>query len=202
MYGILGGGLELDFSIGTSGGYVIGDVNINASLFEIPDNGGSMPIPYYSQGSGAPWAGVAFGGGNIASSGCSITSLAMVISYLNGGTDKDGWTFPSDVVSMIQQRTGNYNHFYVGDSGQSWSIMPAVAGYYDIKCESIGSSSIVASLASGRPVIMSCKPGEFTKKDISLCFLVSQRMAISWSTIRHIQINLIKISSKFHCWPG
>lgn len=164
MYGILGGGLELDFSIGTSGGYVIGDVNINASLFEIPDNGGSMPIPYYSQGSGAPWAGDAFGGGNIASSGCSITSLAMVISYLNGGTDKDGWTFPSDVVSMIQQRTGNYNHFYVGDSGQSWSIMPAVAGYYDIKCESIGSSSIVASLASGRPVIMSCKPGEFTKK--------------------------------------
>lgn len=164
MYGILGGGLELDFSTATSGGYIIGDVDVNANLFEVPDNGGSMPIPYYSQGNGAPWAGVKFGGGNIASSGCSITSLAMVISYLNGGTDKDSWTFPSDIVAMIQAKTGNYNHFYAGDQGQSWDIMKAVAGYYGIGCEEIAKQSIVASLASGRPVIMSCSPGEFTKK--------------------------------------
>lgn len=162
LYGILGGGLPLDLTAGTSGGYYIGgSLDVNAELFEIPDNGGSMPIPFYSQGHGAPWAGLPFGGGTIASSGCSITSLSMVISYLNGGTDNERWVFPSNVRDMIQAKTGNYNTFYVG-VGQSWDIMGAVAGYYELHCSEIGSGSIVSALASGRPVIMSCKPGEFT----------------------------------------
>lgn len=164
IYGIRGGGVQLDFSAGTSGGYMIGDVNVNAELFGIPDNGGNIPIVYYSQGGNAPWANVAFGGGNIASSGCSITSLAMIVSYLKGGTDKDSWVFPSDIVQKIQDATGNYNFFYVGDSGQSWGIMSAVASYYGLTCSGISSNSIVASLAAGKPVIMSCKPGEFTQK--------------------------------------
>ena len=163
MYGIVGGGQPLDLTAGTSGGfYIDGSVDVDAELFEIPENGGSMRIPYYSQEGGAPWAGVPFGGGTISSSGCSITSLAMVVSYLTGGTDKDLWVFPTDIRDMIQARTGNYNHFYVGNSGQSWSIMGAVAGYYGIHCSEIGSGSIVASLSSGKPVIMSCRQGEFT----------------------------------------
>lgn len=158
LYGIVGNGQTLDFTVGTSGGISIG--NINAELYEIPDNGGSMPIPYYTQG-GAPWSALPFGGGNIGSSGCSITSLAMVVSYLKGGTDRDAWVFPSDIRDQIIAHTGNYNHFYAGN-GQSWSIMSAVAGYYGLKCSEISSASIVSALAQGKPVIMSCKPGEFT----------------------------------------
>ena len=65
---------------------------------------------------------------------------------------------------MIQATTGSYNHFYAGAQGQSWDIMKAVARYYGIGCEEIAKQSIVASLASGRPVIMSCHEGEFTKR--------------------------------------
>lgn len=158
LYGITGNGELLDFTGGTSGGISIGD--INAELYEIPDNGGSMPIPYYTQG-GAPWSALPFGGGNIGSSGCSITSLAMVVSYLTAGTDRDNWVFPSDIRDEIIKHTGNYNTFYVGN-GQSWSIMSAVAGYYGLTCSEISSASIVSALAQGKPVIMSCKPGEFT----------------------------------------
>lgn len=171
MYGIIGNGKELDLSIGTSGGLAIGDVSVNASNYEVPDNGGSMPIVYFSQGQGQPWSSLPFGGGNIASSGCSITSLAMVVSYLTVGTDRTSWVYPSDIRAMIASKTGNYNHFYVDGAGQSHGIMSAVAGYYGLRCSAFGSSgsttatanAIVQSLASGKPVIMSCRPGEFTK---------------------------------------
>lgn len=162
LYGIVGNGQLLDLTAGTSGGFAIdGGVDVSAENYQIPDNGGSMPIVYFSQGGGQPWSALPFGGGNIASSGCSITSLAMVVSYLTGGTDQDAWVFPSDIRAMIQAKTGNYNTFYAGN-GQSWSIMSAVAGYYGLGCNQIGSGSIVSALASGMPVIMSCKPGEFT----------------------------------------
>lgn len=164
LYGILGGGETLDFTSGTSGGTVIGDLGISAENYQIPDNGSSMPIVYFSQSGGQPWSSVPFGGGTIASSGCSITSLSMVVSYLTGGTDKDAWVYPSDIWSKIKEQTGNYNHFYSGSVGQSWGIFSAVAGYYGLSCNQIGSGSITAALASGKPVIMSCKPGEFTKK--------------------------------------
>lgn len=164
IYGILGGGEPLDFQTATSGGLVIGSVDVNAENFQIPDNGSSMPIVYLAQSGSVPWASLPFGGGNIASSGCSITSLAMVVSYLKGGTDKDAWIFPSDIRAMIASKTGSYNHFYSGSAGQSWGIFSAVAGYYGLTCNQISSSSIVAALSSGKPVIMSCKPGEFTKK--------------------------------------
>lgn len=165
--GMLGlGGGYIDFSTGISGGIWIGDVNVNAETKKIPDNNSNNGIVYYGQSNGAgggEWAGVRFGGKNIGSSGCSVTSLAMVISYLKGGSDKDEWVYPSDVVQMIANKNGgNYNHFYVAPAGQSHSIMGAVAGYYDLICNPISSGSIAASVAAGKPVIMSCKPGEFT----------------------------------------
>lgn len=164
MYGIQGGGL-LDFTAGVSGGSYIGGVVINAETYQIPENGSNNPIVYFGQSNGAgggAWAGLPFGGQNIGYSGCSVTSLAMVVSYLNGGVNKNEWTYPNDVVKMIADKTGNYNHFYVGGAGQSWDIFPNVAKWYGISCSQISSSSIVNSLTSGKPVIMSCKPGEFT----------------------------------------
>lgn len=164
MYGILGNGVELDFSTGTTAGMTISGVDVDAENYAVPDNGGNNPVVYFSQGGGQPWSALPFGGGNIASSGCSITSLSMVVSYLTGGTDKESWVYPSDIRAKIQEKTGNYNHFYAGDSGQSWGIFGAVAGYYGLHCSEISSASIVSALSAGKPVIMSCKPGEFTKK--------------------------------------
>lgn len=164
MYSIVGNGVELDLSTGTSGGMSISSVNVNAENYSVPDNGGSMPIVYFSQGQSQPWSALPFGDGNIASSGCSITSLSMVVSYLTGGTDRESWVYPSDIRAMIQSKTGNYNAFHVAGSGQGWDIFPAVAGYYGLHCFTISSASIVSALSEGKPVIMSCKPGEFTKK--------------------------------------
>ena len=161
LYGIKGG--SLDFSYGTSGGFYINDVVVNAQSLTIPDNGSSMPIVYMSQSGGQPWSNVPFGGGTIATSGCSVTSLAMVLSYLKSDVDSDGWIYPSDVVAAIAKKYGNYNRFYAGD-GQSWDIFPAVAQMYQVSCNAISSASIIRELAAGKPVIMSCKPSEFTAK--------------------------------------
>lgn len=134
-----------------------------AKVGQIPNNGGSMPIVYYQQSGGQPWSSLPFGDHDIANSGCSITSLAMVVSYLKGGTNSSLWQSPGDIREMIIQKTGNYNHFKAS-GGQSWDIMPAVARYYGIGCSQISSASIVSALRQGKPVIMSCVPGEFTKK--------------------------------------
>lgn len=171
MYGISGGGISggyIDFGNGVSGGVWINGEGINAETKHIPDNDSNNGVVYFGQSNGAggsEWASVRFGGKNIGSSGCSVTSLAMVISYLKSGSSSEGWVYPSDVVKMIADRNGgNYNKFYVDGSGQGWGIFPAVAGYYGLKCSQISSSSIVNSLAAGKPVIMSCNPGEFTSK--------------------------------------
>ena len=136
---------------------------VNAQSLTIPDNGSSMPIVYMSQSGGQPWSNVPFGGGTIATSGCSVTSLAMVLSYLKSDVDSAGWIYPSDVVAAIAKKYGNYNRFYVGD-GQSWDIFPAVARMFQVSCNAISSASIIRELAAGKPVIMSCKPSEFTSK--------------------------------------
>jgi len=165
LYGIKGG--ELDFTTGVSGGIYIDGISINAETYQIPDNDSNNPVVYLGQSNGAggsAWANVPFGGRNIAYSGCSVTSLSMVISYLLGGVNRDNWVFPNEVVAAISDKYGNYNHFYAGDSGQSWDIFPAVAQIYGLNCTQISSGSILTSLKNGNPVIMSCKPGEFTSK--------------------------------------
>ena len=171
MYGISGGGISggyIDFGSGVSGGIWISGEGINAETKHIPDNDSNNGVVYFGQSNsagGSEWASVRFGGKNIGSSGCSVTSLAMVISYLKSGSSSEAWIYPSDVVKMIADKnSGNYNKFYVDGAGQGWDIFPAVAGYYGIKCSKISSTSIVNSLAQGKPVIMSCNPGEFTSK--------------------------------------
>jgi len=99
-----------------------------------------------------------FGGGTISSSGCSVTCIAMVLSYESSSS-----ILPSDVVQKIaSNNNGNYNRFYVS-AGQSWDIFPSVARYYGYNCHSLSEKSVKTMLASGHPVIASCKPGEFTQ---------------------------------------
>jgi hypothetical protein len=164
LYGIRGGSLDFSYATGAGmyidGGYADGVV-VNAQSLSIPDNGSSMPIVYLAQSGNQPWSNVAFGGGTISSSGCSVTSLAMVLSYLKGNVHSENWIYPNEIVSAIANRYGNYNYFYAGN-GQSWDIFPAVADLYGVRCNAISSSSILRELSAGHPVIMSCKPSEFT----------------------------------------
>ena len=152
-------------SIADSSGEYIDNIKVNASSKKIPDNGSSMKIVYFTQGSGAEWANVPFGGGTIASSGCSVTSLAMVLSYLKGGSSSSGWIYPNEIVAAIADKYGNYNRFYVAPYGQDGhGLFPAMAPYFGVSCSEISSSSIMNALKGGRPVIMSCVPGEFTRQ--------------------------------------
>ncbi|MCD8083868.1 MAG: C39 family peptidase [Clostridiales bacterium] len=125
-----------------------------------------LPVIYYEQGSESPWASIPFGSGTIASSGSSVTSLAMVLTYLQCGldeNDEDGIITPDEVVKTIASNNdGDYNKFYVANAGQNWDIFPSVANYYGVNCEQIDSDSVFSSLQEGRPVIMACRPGILT----------------------------------------
>jgi len=159
IYGLVSGEGP-NFTAGVSTGIMM-NIGVNAETKTIPNNGSSMNIVYFAQGQPSEWAGVPFGGKTIAYSGCSVTCLAMVISYLRSKESPSQWIYPNYIVAAIQAKYGNYNYFYV-EAGQSWDIFPAVAGIYKVNCNSIDSSSIMNSLSAGMPVIMSCKPGEFT----------------------------------------
>lgn len=140
-----------------SSSQVAPSIGLPARNYEAPVNGSNNKVVYYSQSGGQAWSGQAFGGGTIGSSGCSVTCIAMVLSYESNST-----ILPSDVVNKIAERTGSYNKFYVGDAGQSWSIFPNVAKYYGYNCHALSEKSVKSMLKSGHPVIASCKAGEFT----------------------------------------
>ncbi len=140
-----------------------GGGNDNDGNEDSGDNGNSeigtdtilLNIPYYNQGN---YSGKKFGGKNIATSGCSVTSLAMVLQYLTGNT-----ITPPDVVDMIAAKKGNYNHYYTGDQGQSWTIMTEVPGFYGVSARQISLASVKTALAEGKPVIASVGCCTFTQ---------------------------------------
>lgn len=129
---------------GILGDFMMGDL-------EYPPNG--MEIPRYLQYQ-EPWRSIPFGGGTIATSGCSVTSLAMVFSYL-----LDRSVLPSDIVKW----TGN--RFYNPPAGQSWGIYTATADHWGLTCTNLGRSisGAMQELSEGHPVIASVSAGTFTK---------------------------------------
>lgn len=116
------------------------------------DNG--MKIPLYIQWD-SRWGFVPFGGKNIGTSGCSVTCLAMVISYLKGKN-----VYPDEVAMWCG------NKYYVPGAGQSWGIFPAVAGQYGLHLEDLGNDvqAAMKALSTGKPVIASMNPGTFTSQ--------------------------------------
>ena len=135
-------------------GNTFGGGDIFFSDFEagtIAPNG--MPIPLYYQYTGG-WQNIAFGGGNIASSGCSVTCIGMVFSYL-----LDETITPDQIVAWTK------NRYYVHPSGQGWGIFPACADQWGVRCQNLGkdANAVVNALSSGKPVIASMGPGTFTK---------------------------------------
>ena len=115
-----------------------------------------LNIPYYNQGN---YKNKKFGGKNIATSGCSVTSLAMVLQFLTGKT-----ITPPDVVDKIAEVKGNYNYYYTGEKGQKWTIMTEVPTFYGISARQISLASVKNALAEGKPVIASVNCCTFTKR--------------------------------------
>lgn len=131
-----------------------GSLTIDANGYGVPNNLSNNKVPYFPQGSNAPWSGLAFGDKNIAYSGCSITSLSMVVSYHTGQ-----FVYPSDIrQSIMDHNGGNYKAFHVAGAGASNAIYSAVASYYGLKCKYISSATeVTAALQRGLPVIISVK---------------------------------------------
>lgn len=113
-------------------------------------SGGTYPV-YFQEDS--KWGNNPLGNTNIATGGCGFTSMAMVVSGLTG---KD--VTPADVVNW------GGSTYYVNNQGAAWSLFPAAASHYGLKCENLGNSisAAVSALQSGKPVICSQGPGLFT----------------------------------------
>lgn len=130
-----------------SDGIFEGEVNA-----EIPAIG--MKIPLYLQGQ-QPWRGIKFGDGTIATSGCSITSIAMALSYLNGEA-----IYPDQVAAWAGYK------YHIKGVGASHDIFPAAAKRWGVSCTSLGTNmnSVIMALSNGKPVLASMGAGTFTKR--------------------------------------
>ena len=140
-----------------------GLLNIDPNGYSVPNNQSNNKVPYYAQSGGQPWSALPFGDGTIATSGCSLTSLSMLISYQLGN-----WIYPSDVYNKLIEVKGNYNAFHVKGVGQSCSqLYSAMAAAYGLQYKSLSSmNAVLEELRKGNPVAMSTKKGSdsyFTK---------------------------------------
>lgn len=99
------------------------------------------------------WCNVRFGTSTIGKSGCGVCSLSMVISY---------WTGKKVTPKSLVERCHSY---YVAGSGASWSMIPAIASQYNLKCKSLGTSKeqMVEELKKGHTIIAIMHKGYFTR---------------------------------------
>ena len=140
-----------------------GLLSIDPNGYSVPNNQSNNKVPYYAQSGGQPWSDLPFGDGTIATSGCSLTSLSMLISYQLGS-----WVYPSDVYNKLIEVKGDYNAFHVKGTGQNCSgLYSTMASAYGLKYKSLPSmDAVLTELRKGNPVAMSTKKGTdgyFTK---------------------------------------
>lgn len=111
---------------------------------------GTMPKYFQTD---AQWNGVRFGTSTIGKSGCGVCSLSMVISY---------WTGKEVTPKILVERCHSY---YVKGSGASWSMIPAIASQYNLRCKDLGTSkeAMVEELKKGHTIIAIMHQGYFTK---------------------------------------
>lgn len=102
------------------------------------------------------WGYLPYGtGGNVGSSGCGPTCLAMAIFYLTGDRDC--------TPGLIAQYSLD-NGYYVEDVGTQWSLLsdyPALMGLNSYQM-AWGEASMKKELDKGRLLICSARPGNFT----------------------------------------
>lgn len=124
--------------------------DIMNSTFIDSNNGNTLNgMAYYNQKNyNDPYAG-----GTIATSGCGVTSAAMVATTLTGKT-----VTPSEVAKLAKEKG------YEVSEGTSWGLFNNLGSIYNFHGEEIGKDdkSILAALNSGKKVIVSEGKGTWT----------------------------------------
>ncbi len=101
------------------------------------------------------WGYEDYGGNYLAVNGCGPTCLSMVVCGLTGETDANPYA-----VACYSEQQG----YYTPGSGTSWSLMTQGAAHYGLDAErvTLSADAIADTLAQGRVIIASMKPGDFT----------------------------------------
>ena len=101
------------------------------------------------------WGYVSYGGSMIGLSGCGPTCLSMTLTALTRRTDQT----PADIARFSEERG-----YYVEGSGTAWSLMTEGAAALGLSARELSLDETVMknSLDSGRPIICSMGPGDFT----------------------------------------
>ena len=101
------------------------------------------------------WGYEDYGGNYFAVNGCGPTCLSMVVCGLTGETDANPYA-----VACYSEQQG----YYTPGSGTSWSLMTQGAAHYGLDAErvTLSADAIADTLARGRVIIASMKPGDFT----------------------------------------
>ncbi|MHC5374594.1 C39 family peptidase [Enterococcus sp. LJL120] len=90
----------------------------------------------------------------LATNGCGIASLAMVLSY-----------WQNQEISPLEILNWAQNNYYVADAGTSWQIFADFAAAYQLQYVDLGDDIYAAQtyLEQGIPVVASVTAGEFTQ---------------------------------------
>ncbi len=101
------------------------------------------------------WGYEDYGGNYLAVNGCGPTCLSMVVCGLTGETDTNPYA-----VACYSEQQG----YYTPGSGTSWSLMTQGAAHYGLDAErvTLSAEALTDTLAQGRVIIASMKPGDFT----------------------------------------
>lgn len=148
------GGTKRSVGADVLGPYAYGDANYADHVLAYYSTGGYQnahsSIPSYYQ---QDYAHVKFGDGTIASSGCGLTSFAMVATYITGTV-----ITPEDAVAWCGDT-------YYTDVGLAWSYFQAATSYFGLNVKvtyTMDSGKVLEALKDGKAVISSQKPGLFT----------------------------------------
>lgn len=101
------------------------------------------------------WGYENYGDDMMAITGCAPTSLAMVVVGLTGNSSIN----PKVVANYAYE-----NNFYINGTGSSWNLISKGVEHFGLKSEELplSKSSIISTLKSGNPIILTVKPGTFT----------------------------------------
>lgn len=90
---------------------------------------------------------------DLATNGCAIVSLAMVLSYVQA-TD----VTPITILEWAQ------NNYFVAGQGTSWQIFDDFSTYYQVNYQALGNDFFAAKeqLRQHKAVVVSVNPGTFT----------------------------------------
>lgn len=103
------------------------------------------------------WADIAYGfdskQDDLATNGCAIVSLAMVLAYVQGKE-----VLPTDILDWAQ------NNYFVAGQGTSWQIFEDFSRHYQINYQALGNDFQAAKeqASNHKAVIVSVNPGTFT----------------------------------------